>query len=338
MARNTVSKFDYLDDGNTKVNLYMAKFNVSNKIYKVYDNEVFLEDILKDFYKYLNKFKNEKKKDFIYAETPRVFKTEAGDYEEYFEGYSLTISDLDDSNLLVWGYVIKDTYQFVKQVSSDGEETFYERVNTQEEVPYYFDVLNERIVFLTKNNFGRGQFAEAIGKLFNQIYCEYSGYDYESFCNVYCIHETKRNLYDQVIRENLKVSKFRYEIVAPNMPKSAKAKDFNEKSQAKLDDMKSGNIHKIVVVKESSSEECINMQDPSIKEEFEIYTGINENNSYELSSGYGKMTIMGLNGENLSDKIDTPLTRTAKITADKKISELFLDAASNFVRKVLIKS
>lgn len=319
-----------------EVNLYIAKFNICNLIFEVYDEKIELGMILRDFVFLLSKYKDGTEqidKSKVVVNKPIIHETPEGGIYKTTDVYKLSITDIDYDNLIVIGYLIRDTHKLVKQVDDVTNENIYNLVSTQEDVPFYFDVNKELIVFIKKKLLGNNQFTEKLQEIFNKIYNVYSNVEYDTqLCTIYQIMSQKEDVYDYLIKNKVKLSKLRYEIVAPN-PNSRRLSELEEAGKNRVEQMHKRNITKEVVEYESSSKEGINLEEEGIKHEFKVYNNINMNFMNEVSNGYGQMSAIDTNGTNVNDHHSTPLTITYHIESDKKISTQFKDGAIKLINK-----
>ena len=166
-----------------EVTIYYAKINLRTHILEVYKGEKDLDRILEQVansirdgisYKQVDNYQNNDSNDIIYTFN--------------------NIIRLDESlNKGILGNITKESYIFAKQRDEFGKRKKI-RMKNEEEINFYFDIMNEVLAFHTTKRFGHRQFINAMKVLINKSINTYIEEEKtlltcDSFGSHYCIDE-----------------------------------------------------------------------------------------------------------------------------------------------------
>lgn len=279
--------------------LYFAKVNLnSSHIFEIYDKSYELKDILEKLY-------NSISKDIIHKRID-----EYDGIETYRAIYSFEDIQKNDQEKYIYGTVVKKSDIYANQ-RDQNNKPIKVAVENEEYIKFYFDVLQETIVFHTTNRFGYMEFIEAISRLINTSINNVYGNDEDEYYN-FEVSLRRCNLNLLNIKEELKkleyVETLRIDIIPPN-PDPDILEEIRKNGEERLEYLKSGNVTYKSTLLQSKSSTGIVLDSDIVNEELDEAVNLHSKLSSEeaLNKGYVQVEAVSREGSTYSTKDSQPV-------------------------------
>ncbi|CEQ14861.1 hypothetical protein [Paraclostridium sordellii] len=278
--------------------LYYAKVNLnSSHIFDVYDQVCSLEDVLKKLYNSISKGIAHKRVD------------EYNGVETYRANYSFENIEKNEDEVYIYGTVVKKSDIYANQRDKD-DKPIKVPVENEEYIKFYFDVLNETIVFHTTNRFGYMEFIEAISILLNTSINNVYGNEDE--CYHFDVSLKRCNLNIEDIKEELKRLKYvetlKIDIIPPN-PDPDILDEIRKNGEERLEYLKNGNVTYKSTLLQSKSSTGIVLDSDIVNKELDEAVNLHSKLSSEdaLNKGYIQVEAVSREGGTYSTKDNQPI-------------------------------
>ena len=280
-----------------EVTIYYAKINLRTHILEVYKGEKDLDRILEQVansirdgisYKQVDNYQNNDSNDIIYTFN--------------------NIIRLDESlNKGILGNITKESYIFAKQRDEFGKRKKI-RMKNEEEINFYFDIMNEVLAFHTTKRFGHRQFINAMKVLINKsinTYIEEEKYIFDI--------ELLRKAIDllDIKQELLKIddlSQLKINIIPPNPNKELLSK-IRSSAETQLEEMTEANLTGESIIFESDAPGGLKIGSKIIDEKLSRVESLHTHLTGQdaIRNGYLKVSAKSKSGRSYSSNDREPV-------------------------------
>lgn len=309
-----------------KILIYFAKININSHIHKVYKsgNE--------EKYRILNLLSASMKNEVSYKKH-LSWKDKEKDivYEKDVEFKFSSLDRFDDT--IIVGNVVRTTDLFVKQINPDDNSVNTIPVKNSEIIQFYFDSNKEIVAFYTTQRFKYREFEEVFEHLINE--CMAQEYKEKYYFEVSLLSEPTNFIdFQKQLKKQKGVEELRFEVVPPNANDEYINKVI-ENGEARLDELKEGNITKKSIVFTSKAPNGLNLSSNLFNKEFDemnaVYQSLTDNDKTDKGYVRGLATLS--NGKKVTTKDKGLYTR--KTDEKNKSKGIFMEICKDFVSSLL---
>lgn len=296
------------------ITVYYAKINLRSHILEVYNENSDLDLILK---KLIDSIKNGIT--YSYSNTYKGKESNCINYK------FASIKKLnEDYNYAIVGKIIKEDYIYAKQRDEFGKRKKV-RVKNEEEINFYFDVLNEVVAFHTTKRFGRKQFLVGMKNLINKsINMNKSDEKY-----LFDIVLLRASINLDYIKEELSkigdIKVLKINTIPPNPNRSLlkKIRQNGDKAKEHLSEMNAGNLTGESILFESDAPGGMKLDAPIIQEKLNRVESLHSELSSEeaIKNGYVKVMAESKAGRIYSSNAREPLKDVIEIGDEQDANE-----------------
>lgn len=275
--------------------LYLAKVNLNSKIFSVYNDEVNIEQVLKEVYEKIN---TEEK----YVVTrPGIYTDASGNEKRYRKKSEYAFAEIRKKDMVITGMLLRKYTKPNEEVNERVDKV--ETVIKEESVGirFYFDVNKEMVTFCERQCFGYNQFTNAFNQLLNRCVKDY---EFETFL------QKDKNKLEEKIKELHKITRVKAVLIPPN-PNSRGISTIKERCM-------STNSTKMICEFESDdmkmdSDEMLEIQD-------------------YVAAGYGDLTMNGTNANGRGQRVSSSMDAAYCVDIDDNLDEeAFNDESRNTI-------
>lgn len=292
--------------------MYLAKVNLSSKIFDVYENKLSIAKVLNVVYRDMND-----KNTYTYTQTKK-FTDSLGNIKEYQKKSRYQFNELmkNDENMTITGKIVRTYSRPIEEFNDDGEIiNSYEDAHVS--IYFFFDVRKELVAFSMRQSFGYNQFIEAFKKLLNLCISEY---DFEVFL------KKDQNVLSEKLKALKTVNRVSATLIPPNSNEE-ELKEFRE-TLGYISECKETNAKKIKLDLIDTDDVGLNMEAKMMRDTIKAAV-----------KGYGDITTYGVNfngrEEVVKSNTDAALTRVI----NENLSESdYNDEAASFMAAVIATS
>lgn len=292
--------------------MYLAKVNLSSKIFDVYENKLSIAKVLNVVYRDMND-----KNTYTYTQTKK-FTDSLGNIKEYQKKSRYQFNELmkNDENMTITGKIVRTYSRPIEEFNDDGEIiNSYEDAHVS--IYFFFDVRKELVAFSMRQSFGYNQFIEAFKKLLNLCISEY---DFEVFL------KKDQNVLSEKLKALKTVNRVSATLIPPNSNEE-ELKEFRE-TLGYIYECKETNAKKIKLDLIDTDDVGLNMEAKMMRDTIKAAV-----------KGYGDITTYGVNfngrEEVVKSNTDAALTRVI----NENLSESdYNDEAASFMAAVIATS
>lgn len=281
------------------ITIYFGKLNlVSEHIYKVYDGEINLRNVLLDVLVYFNS-------DLDYEEE-NTFIGDDGEQHTKTVNYSLLVREKTDT--YIRGRLDKTSRLYYKETNPITKELQNKSVVNTEAIEFYFDVFNEMVGYNTSNRFGYKKFLEVFSIMINKG-MEQAGKDYRFTVDRFTYGIDIASLEKELKEiEGIQKLKFSYQ---PANPDSDILASIQENGRDKLEEYEEANLSSKSVLLTTTSKLGLNLNAKIIKEQLLDVNDMQRNISVKeaTKNGYIKVEAMGRDGITWSTEDKAPVKK-----------------------------
>lgn len=296
--------------------IYFSKMNLNSHIFEVYEHE----NPKKKLNYILQKVYNLIRDGLSYEETVIGQDNEGNNHEQKIT-YKLAQvnSMIDQSNLSIYGKLVKNSVLFVKKLEDSGEITV-KPIDYDEIVDFYFDVEKEVIAYNTANRFGYVDINNAFQKIINQAFKNklLTEKNFKSEVPIFVkMNSVKEGLSIEGLKKELKklgrITELSLEIIPPNSPEKY-TENMKENGKEYLEELKRARVTQRKVVFESRDEAGLQIDDEMINNEIELIDNIHLNLSSETAIRNGYVVVEGTKNDGTKFTTNKHKPQKAKIS------------------------
>ena len=272
------------------ISIYFAKININSHIHKVYENGS------EEKYRILNLLYASMQDEVSYIKYPSWENKEKDmEYEKEIEFKFSSLDRFDDT--IIVGNIIRTSDLFVTQINPEDNYPSRVPVENSEIIQFYFDSNKEIVAFYTTQRFKYREFEKVFEHLINK--CMQQKYKEKYYFEVSLLSKPTNFVdFQQQLKKQKGIEELRFEIVSPNANDEYINKVI-ENGEAKLEELKDGNITKKSIVFTSKAPNGLNLSSNIFNKEFD-----------DMNAVYQRLTD--------SDKIDKGYVRGSAISSDGK--------------------
>lgn len=283
------------------VTLYYAKVNLnSSHIFEVYDEKIDIKEILRKLY---NSIQNN-------VEHTRIDTVEG--IETYRATYLFDNVEKSIDNISIYGRLIKKSNIYANQ-RDEKNKPVKVAVPNEENIQFYFDVMKEAIVFNTTQRFGYNEFIEAMQILLSASINKIYGYEDEYYNFNVSLKRSNLNMdtLEKELEDLKNIESLRIDVIPPN-PDDEVLQQIQRNGEAKLEDLKEGNLTYKSTFLQSKSGTGIVLNSNIVKKELEDAIYIHSKISADkcLENGYVQVEATSKDGYTYSTKDRQPIKST----------------------------
>lgn len=296
--------------------IYFGKLNLnSSHIYKVYKNEIELNEILDKVLISL--------KDGIKYEMEEYYK-EGTETKVSTTTYTLKIKEKTES--YVSGFIYKDATIYFKQYNEISKKFEWHSVISNESADFYLDVYSEKVGYLTANRFGYKEFLHAFEGIINK------GLELEEYEYRFTVELLTSGMSIDDIKDELKsisnIQKLKIKIQPPNINDDL-MKAMEEDAEETLKNFEDANIATKSILLTSSSRVGLNIESKEINDQLDQLASIHSKISPNtlMKNGYVEIEVT----DGFGEKITTGEKKAVKKEIDNIID--FVTACNRVIKK-----
>ena len=282
--------------------IYFAKINlISDHIYKVYNDELKMRDILLNV---LINFNSD-----LHWEEEYTYIGEDGAQHTNTISYSVYIKNKTDS--IIRGRLDKESKLFYKEKNPLTNELESKSISNTDAIEFYFDVFSEMVGYNTSNRFGHKKFLKVFSEILNQASVK-GQQKYLFEVNRYTNGINMDNLYKEL--KNIKnIQKLLFSFKPVN-PDTDTLMSIQNNGLDKLEEFEEANLSSKSIMLTSSSRLGLNIDSKIVQESLDEANSLQRDVSIEkaTSNGYVRVEATGRDGITRSTADRAPIKRYIK--------------------------
>lgn len=286
--------------------IYFAKINlISDHIYKVYNDELKMRDILLNV---LINFNSD-----LHWEEEYTYIGEDGAQHTNTISYSVYVKDKTDS--IIRGRLDKESKLFYKEKNPLTNELESKSISNTDAIEFYFDVFSEMVGYNTSNRFGHKKFLKVFSEILNQASLK-GQQNYLFEVNRYTNGINMDNLYKEL--KNIKnIQKLLFSFKPVN-PDTDTLMSIQNNGLDKLEEFEEANLSSKSILLTSASKLGLNIDSKVITETIEEANSLHRDIPIERATrnGYVKIEAIGRDGITRSTEDRAPVKKSIKRMAE----------------------
>ena len=293
--------------------MYLAKLNVTSKIYEVYNNNLNISNIIDEVFEKLDNSK-------IYIEEEkRKYVDEFGNKIIYTKKSKYQFAELEKNieNKIITGKVVKNFNRPTEELDKEKNEVTSTYTDEYVSIYFYFDVLRESITFCVRQSFGYNQFTNAFNNLINLTI---PGYGFEVFL------QKDEDILEEKLKEFKRITKFTATLVPPNS------------NEEELEELRN-TLNYIGDCQESNASKYrLELMDSNENPGLNRQAKIMQDTVTAVTRGYGDLTAIGYNGSDKLQVVKSNQDAALTSVVDDKLTDVdFIKQAKNFIDRFFAK-
>lgn len=291
--------------------MYLAKVNLTDRIFDVYEKKLNLTDVKRTMYAEINE---DKKYSTTYNSK---YKDAMGNLIKVVQHSKYRFKELSKiENNIITGKMVRTFNKPTEKIGGDGK--VYQAFNEENvSIYFYFDCNNELIAFSERQSFGYNQFMTAFNFILNQ---NSEGYKFEIFLQ----KDT------DVLQEKIRSLKTIRSIRATLIPPNSNDEDLEEfrRSLQYIQDCQETNANKLKLeMSTSDNKHSLKIESRYMQDVFKA-----------VSRGYGDITTYGINQNGRKQKISSNQDAAFIRIIDENLGEYdYNEEAKNFILELFSK-